>query len=738
MERVIKRIIGLFVVAFIVCGFGEMTVYAEQIEQPAVVTEKLQQNISVENEIVLTIGDTYQLKAESDGDGDITYEAVEPGMIEISEEGLITACAAGECSVKVSASETEIYNSSEVFISVKVVKKDWEIAAKDIKIKYGNKDTQIQFENPTENEPVYEVADTKVITVSEKGYVKPQKIGKTTVHIKVKGNAEYNGAECKIKVEVKTNLSKPVLLKVENNGKVILRWKKIEGCDGYYIYQKIGDGKFKRIKTIKNPNVLEYEKDNAVIGGTYTYRIRAYSDNGENKSAYSYTKAIVFLLRPEVKLSRIGNSVQIKWTQVEGTSGYYIYRKSGKNGEWEEIKQITENDKVLWTDNNPKQGMTNYYRVDTYKGKYRGRSSTSKAVYFLESPAIKSISGKSGSSVRTVKWVQNSTASGYQLQYADNSLFLGAKSITLKKNDWVSRKIKGLSKGKVYYARIRAYKKVNGKTYYSDWALSANAKETEAALYTSIKKKGKAVEIKKLCKQKLGKYDTVQGGCTDGKYVYYALYDRTVENCKIAKIRLSDMKVIKVSKVLEIAHGNDITYNSKTKKLVVVHTRVNEKRISVINSSTLKVEKYLDIKIPKKMAGVSTEDLEEIIGFNGIAYNAKRDQYVLFYKNAGDFLILNKNFKPVSYVKASEKSGATKQGVDITDDYIMTYHSSAVNIIMVYTWDGQFVKKINVRKKYEIENVFHVGKQFYATFYEAYYGKNTYRRNNIVYKINGF
>ena len=40
----------------------------------------------MENEILLTVGDTYQLDAESDGDGIITFEAVEPGMLEITEK----------------------------------------------------------------------------------------------------------------------------------------------------------------------------------------------------------------------------------------------------------------------------------------------------------------------------------------------------------------------------------------------------------------------------------------------------------------------------------------------------------------------------------------------------------------------------------------------------------------------------------------------------------------------------
>ncbi|MCC8107038.1 MAG: hypothetical protein LIO99_13740 [Clostridiales bacterium] len=39
-----------------------------------------------------------------------------------------------------------------------------------------------------------------------------------------------------------------------------------------------------------------------------------------------------------------------------------------------------------------------------------------------------------------------------------------------------SVKLSGLKKGKTYYVRIRTYKKVNGKTYYSAWSSKKTVK----------------------------------------------------------------------------------------------------------------------------------------------------------------------------------------------------------------------------------------------------------------------
>lgn len=71
----------------------------------------------------------------------------------------------------------------------------------------------------------------------------------------------------------------------------------------------------------------------------------------------------------------------------------------------------------------------------------------------------------------TVKWKkQASQTTGYQIQYSLKSNFSGSKTTTISKNSTVSKKIKGLKSKKNYYVRIRTYKKVNGKTYYSAWS----------------------------------------------------------------------------------------------------------------------------------------------------------------------------------------------------------------------------------------------------------------------------
>ena len=95
----------------------------------------------------------------------------------------------------------------------------------------------------------------------------------------------------------------------------------------------------------------------------------------------------------------------------------------------------------------------------------------------------------------------------------------------------------------------------------------------------------------------------------------------------------------------------------------------------------------------------------------------------------------------IEYIKPSKKDNYLVQGIDVTDDYILLAQSpktygQVYNIITVYDWEGNYISKINVKKGYEIESIFHIGKKYYAAFYRSYY-KTCYRTVVKKVKVNG-
>lgn len=72
-------------------------------------------------------------------------------------------------------------------------------------------------------------------------------------------------------------------------------------------------------------------------------------------------------------------------------------------------------------------------------------------------------------------WKKNSRVSGYQLQYSRKQ-FTNVKTVTLKGANCTGAIRSKLTKGKTYSVRIRTYKKVGGKVYYSAWSKNKQVK----------------------------------------------------------------------------------------------------------------------------------------------------------------------------------------------------------------------------------------------------------------------
>ncbi len=71
----------------------------------------------------------------------------------------------------------------------------------------------------------------------------------------------------------------------------------------------------------------------------------------------------------------------------------------------------------------------------------------------------------------SVKWnPQTTMTTGYQIQYSLSAKFKKAKIATVKKNTTVKKVIGKLKSKKKYYVRVRSYKTVGSKKYFSKWS----------------------------------------------------------------------------------------------------------------------------------------------------------------------------------------------------------------------------------------------------------------------------
>lgn len=85
---------------------------------------------------------------------------------------------------------------------------------------------------------------------------------------------------------------------------------------------------------------------------------------------------------------------------------------------------------------------------------------------------------KVGSKSIIVQWKKQTGITGYQIQYSSSKKFTKktTKIKTVKKFSKTSITVKKLKSYERYYVRIRTYRIVSGKTYYSDWSKTKSVK----------------------------------------------------------------------------------------------------------------------------------------------------------------------------------------------------------------------------------------------------------------------
>ena len=125
--------------------------------------------------------------------------------------------------------------------------------------------------------------------------------------------------------------------------------------------------------------------------------------------------------------------------------------------------------------NNSSKKVGQYTVTITFKGNYTG---TKKLTYKINPKGVSLKKLTKGSKQFKATWGKNTTeTTGYQIEYSTNKNFKsGNKKVTIKKNKTTSTTVKKLKKNKKYYVRIRTYKTVSGKKYYSEWSKVLNVK----------------------------------------------------------------------------------------------------------------------------------------------------------------------------------------------------------------------------------------------------------------------
>ncbi|MCD8381463.1 MAG: SH3 domain-containing protein [Clostridiales bacterium] len=451
--------------------------------------------VSLSSAYTIKTGNTKSISSTLTTTGDagtIYYETSDPSVATVSDSGVITAVAAGTCTIYaisgagsfdaigVTVSDT----ASTVSLSTPTLTSASN-ATSGITVKWG-------AVSDADSYRVYRKVSggswSLIATVSTTSYTDTAATAGTTYIYTVRAvngstlsGYSSTGVTC-------MRLTNPSLTSATaSSSGITVKWGAVTGAKGYLVYRKVSGGSWSRIATISSSSTVSYtDKENLISGTTYIYTVRAV--NGSYLSYYSTSgisaKATITtttLSTPVLtSASNATSGITVKWGAVSNATKYRVYRKVS-GGSWSTLTTITG---TSYTDTTASSGTTYIYTVRAINdSNISGYDSTGVTCIRLTNPSL--TSATASSSGITVKWGAVTGAKGY-LVYRKVSGGSWSRIATISSSSTVSYTDKeNLISGTTYIYTVRA---VNGSylSYYSTSGISAKATITTTTLSTPV------------------------------------------------------------------------------------------------------------------------------------------------------------------------------------------------------------------------------------------------------------
>lgn len=238
----------------------------------------------------------------------------------------------------------------------------------------------------------------------------------------------------------------------------------------------------------KKPTVTVHDSHGNLIDSS-NYKVTYLTDRksmGRHKVQVKYVgdyyaglKTATFLINPKgTSLKSVTSGTQadltVKWAAGSAVTGYEIQYSTKSDFSGAETKYINEAATLSKTIYQLTEGKRHYVRIRCFAKvdgvRYYSKWSSHKSAVVVPKKVTLNPLTSTSAGKMTAKWTQNAYATGYELEYSTSSSFSGAKVVDITSNATVTKTVSSLTKGKKYYARVRAYTKIGSTKYYSAWS----------------------------------------------------------------------------------------------------------------------------------------------------------------------------------------------------------------------------------------------------------------------------
>jgi len=290
-------------------------------------------------------------------------------------------------------------------------------------------------------------------------YSNNKNVGTSNVYVYGKGN--YSGS---LSAKFDIVPAKQQIQKLETKYKgFYIDWAQKGSATGYDVEYSVNanmSGAVSKHLTANKPDTLTVSG----LAGDKTYYVRVRSYTNVNGKVY-------YGAWSDVKSIKTANNDITKSTVSGISTKAFTGKAITQNVTVKVGNTVLKNgtDYTVSYSNNKKVGKATV--KITGKGKYGGVITKT----FKINPAkqeIQKLTAKSKAFF--IDWAQKGSATGYEIQYATNSKFTGAKKVTITNNKTDKTTVSKLSANKKYYVRVRSYTTVGGTKYYGAWSAVKN------------------------------------------------------------------------------------------------------------------------------------------------------------------------------------------------------------------------------------------------------------------------
>jgi len=258
-------------------------------------------------------------------------------------------------------------------------------------------------------------------------------------------------------ISISTLSSIPVNLRSISSTTILLNlaWNEIKGASGYNLYRSNTlDGIYLKV----NEHILTnstYSDTNVTPDTTYFYKVSSINNSAESTYSTPLSVSTLSSIPVNIRTSSVTTiRINLAWNELNGASGYNIYRSDTVNGIYIKLNQNTITS-LVFTDMELSPDTTYYYKLASINKNIEGILSAPLTVSTLSAiPVNLHISSNSTSSI-SISWNIVSEASGYNVyrSSSENGTYTKLNSTPLNEKDFSNTE---LSSYATFYYKVSA------------------------------------------------------------------------------------------------------------------------------------------------------------------------------------------------------------------------------------------------------------------------------------------